>query len=118
MKIGDPKDIVSIHAFFGPDKGGRITPSEQWPELAAHVQAADVIFGVDMLDKDLREFLVYGRETLKRIADSESEQGEELRIMHIGVEMSADVDDLERLCVLVEHLKGRCDYIPVGGKPK
>lgn len=68
------------------------------------IDTRDVILGVD--NDSRREVLIYGRDTLERIA--KSGEGEAVRILRIEFDFSTD--DLEKLCGIVQAVKGRHDY--------
>lgn len=70
--------------------------------------AAKVVIGVDVMSG--HEFILFGREELKRFAGSED--GESLPALYIGLDQ--DTDELEKACAMMLAVKGRCDY--AGGK--
>jgi hypothetical protein len=92
--------IVPIHALFGAHGMEPNPDADPEPML----QSADLITGVDIMSG--QEFLVYGRRTLERIADGTA--GDPVHVLRVGLDQ--DTDELEKLVVLVESVKGRHDY--------
>jgi hypothetical protein len=80
------------------------------PNLAADprrmLHKADIVFGVDIMSG--REFLVYGRETLQRIVQTNTT--EECTVIKIGIDQ--ETEELELLAALMRVVKGRDDYEP------
>ena len=64
---------------------------------------ADVIIACDVMSKD--HMIVFGRETLERIAESES--GEPLAVL--DVELDQNTEELEKPYALVQTVKGKSD---------
>jgi hypothetical protein len=95
-------DRVAIDALFDTSGTGCNRDADFHPDDL--INAADVIIGVSRADG--HEFLMYGKDALERAARTgQEEPGNVLR-----VEMDQETDDLERLVVLIEILKGHCDY--------
>ena len=92
-------DVISIAALFDEAYGPNLSDDPQ-PDL----RAADIIMGVDVMSQ--REFIVYGRDLLERIAVGT--QATKTSIMRIGVDQ--DTDELQRLLALVTTIKGSHDY--------
>lgn len=90
----------ALDGLFGPD-GVSMNPfSDPRPLLFA----ADAILGVDAASQG--KFPVYGRAFLEQIAGgSERASGCVLR-----VELGHQADDLERLCAVVQVMRGRHEY--------
>jgi hypothetical protein len=99
-------EAIPINALFDAS-GSR-------PNEAAHfdvrqtLQAADVIVGRDVMTGD--EFILYGRDTVQRIARGEEPEG--AGVIVISLDQDGKSDDLERIIMLVEGIKGRHDYKP------
>jgi hypothetical protein len=94
-------DRVHISALFGEGVEMNMSSTFNPRELVA---SADVILGVD-IDSD-HEFVVYGRDRLRRVIGSgESEMARVLRI-----ELDQESDELEKLIALVQVVKGSHDY--------
>jgi hypothetical protein len=92
--------IVPIDALFGLHGLEPNPDADPEPML----QSADIITGVDVMS--CHEFLVYGRQTLERIAASMAD--EVVSVLRIGLD--EETDELEKLVVLVEQVKGQHDY--------
>ena len=92
-------DVIPIAALFDEAYGPNLSDDPR-PDL----RAADIIMGVDVMSQ--REFIVYGRKLLERIAAGT--QATEASMMRIGVDQ--DTDELERLLALVLTIKGSHDY--------
>lgn len=91
---------IPINALFAAD-GSRPNPNLDTRQALA---AADVILGIDVMSK--REFVLYGKKTLEKIA--RGKVGQSVSVFRI--ELDEDSDDLERAVALVEVVKGCCDY--------
>jgi hypothetical protein len=91
--------VIPIEALFDESLGPNLSSD---PRLALH--KANVIIGVDVMNQ--REFLVYGRNTLKRIVASGV--AELVPVLRIGLDQ--DSDELEKLLALVQIIKGQHDY--------
>ncbi len=100
--MGQPADEgtpepIPLEAFWG--ENDRVNPAAR-----GLILQADLILGVDIMSR--QEYVVYGKATLKRIA--ETGQGQDLRVLRVGIDAAGD--DLDRLCGLVMFLRGRFDY--------
>jgi hypothetical protein len=93
--------IVQIDALFDESGVEPNMAADPRPTLAV----VDIVTGIDRMRQC--EFLVYGRDALKRII--ETGKTEALEVMR--VELDQETDDLERLCALMMVVKGRCDYM-------
>lgn len=97
--------VIPINALFAADKEDSFAPNpESDPRQMMH--GAELIVGVNVMDQ--REFLVYGRATLERIAASSHPQP--VKIVKIGLD--CETDELEKLLALVRVVKGHDDYRP------
>ena len=94
-----PMPAIPIHALFGEGMQPNLDAD---PRPALH--GANLIVGVDVTTQD--EFLVYGRDLLKRII--ESGVAEEARCLKVALDVESK--ELEMLCALVRHIKGKVDY--------
>ena len=92
-------DVIPIAALFDEAYGPNLSDDPR-PDL----RTADIIMGVDVMSQ--REFIVYGRDLLERIAAGT--QAKETSMMRIGVDQ--DTDELQRLLALVITIKGSHDY--------
>jgi hypothetical protein len=79
---------------------------EHTDEQTAHplVQQADVIYAIE--DSEKPAILLYGKEKLQRIAQSELPEG--ARILRVG--LGPKRQNLDRLLQLVQQAKGSVDY--------
>ena len=68
---------------------------------------AEVVYAVS--GPSLRDILVFGKEKLRRIAQSEIPEGARV----VRVRVGANSTELERLLDLVRQRKGYHDYVPV-----
>ena len=68
------------------------------------LQSADVVYAVN--GRDERDILIYGREKLRRIAESDVPEGARV----VRVRIRSGQKDLERLLELVRQSKGYHDY--------
>jgi hypothetical protein len=96
----DQAPAIPIHALFAVDD---INPNPEW-NPGPTLRGADLIFGVDVMSR--KRYLVYGRHTLERIAKTRTR--EYCNVLRI--ELDSATDELERLCALVQVVKGRHDY--------
>jgi hypothetical protein len=97
-------DRVSLEALFAPNSFDANLDADFHPgDLVA---SADVILAVD-IDTN-REFLVYGRELLAQIAESDTSL--HAAVLRVDLDMHSKTDDLERLVALVQVVKGRHEY--------
>ena len=91
---------IPINALFAAD-GHSPNPGSD-PRPALH--AAELIIGVDVMSR--HQFLVYGRRALEKATRS----GKARALRTLRIELDQSTNDLERLCALVQVVKGRCDY--------
>ena len=91
---------IPFNALFAADG---INPNPEWDPRPV-VYSADLIFGVDVMSR--KQFLVYGQPTLRRII--KTGKSEHCRVLRI--ELDRETDELERLCAVVQAVKGRHDY--------
>jgi len=89
-----------IDALFAADNAN---PNPNW-NPRRDLKDAEVIIGVDVMSQ--RPFLVYGRDTVERVAAG----GRAKKVRALAVELDQETEELERLCALVQVLKGRHDY--------
>jgi hypothetical protein len=109
-KNPDEPDIIPLEAFIAADAGtGRISPN---PEMLPSLHEAEIIFGVDVMTG--HRFLLYGRAQLKRIAETGIE--EMAPVLYIGLDQ--ETDELEKVVIIVEVVKGECDYIGSDDEPE
>jgi hypothetical protein len=92
--------IVPIDALFGLH--GLEPNVDADPEPM--VRSADIITGVDVMSG--HEFLVYGRQTLERIATGTAD--EVVNVPRIALDQ--ETGELESLVAVVKYVKGRHDY--------
>jgi hypothetical protein len=93
---------VPIRALFD-EAGLRPNPA---PDRRPTLHGAEVILGVDVVSGN--QFLVYGREALRR--DARGGVGKALRVLRVGLDQ--ETQELELLCALVQLVKGRHEYRP------
>ncbi len=89
-----------IDAIFDESGVGANKSPDYRPALAT----ADLIIGVDVMSR--HEFLVYGRDRLDRIIRT----GKKVPLRALRIELDQATDELEKLCVAVELIRGRHDY--------
>lgn len=94
---------LPVHAIFGSNGPDDCSPNRDW-NPAKEIRSASLIFVRDVMTR--KEYLVYGRKTLKRVA----RQGKEETVRTLVVELDYDTDELEKLLALVQVLRGRHDY--------
>ena len=92
--------IVPIDALFGLHGLEPNVDADPEPML----QSADIITGVDVMSG--HEFLVYGRQTLERIATGTAD--EVVNVLRIALDQ--ETGELESLVAVVKYVKGRHDY--------
>ncbi len=92
--------VIPIAALFGEETEPNLSCDPR-PKLAA----AEIIMGVDVMSG--REFLLYGREALQAFVDSGTPE-QAFSTLRIGLDQ--ETDELEKICALVEVVKGCCDY--------
>jgi hypothetical protein len=92
--------IVPIDALFGLHGLEANPDADPQPVL----ESADIITSVDVMSG--HAFLVFGRQSLERI--TVGAEGELTHVLRIGLD--EETDELEKLVVLVEQVKGRHDY--------
>ena len=108
----DPAEPVDLPKWDG-DSGAAVVGLEQLLaddginpssiEAVAMVRSADVILGHDVMSE--RKFPVYGRAIIEKIAAGEGQP-----VPMLVVEIDQETDDLEKLCAMVETVKGRHEY--------
>jgi hypothetical protein len=102
-------DAVPINAFF--DSTGTRPNSDADFDIRQILLDAEVILGRDVMSAD--EFILFGRETVLRIASgSEPEGARTLRIELDRGDLAEGSEDLARAIALVEAIKGSHDYMP------
>jgi len=93
--------VIPIAAFFDEGLGPNLSaPGDPEREL----REAEVIVGVDVMSE--RQFLVFGRDTLKRIRTSGNAEG----VRMLSIALDQDTAELEKLLALVQVVKGHHDY--------
>lgn len=106
----NPPDAVPINAFFD-STGTRPNDSADF-DVRQTLLDAEVILGRDVMSGD--EFILFGRETVLRIASgSEPEGARTLRIELDRGDLANGSEDLARAIALVEAVKGSHDYLPL-----
>ena len=95
---------VPIDAFF--DVSGTGPNRDRDFDARAALNGASIILGRDVMTRD--EFILYGREIIERLA--RGEDVEESETLCVELDQGADSEDLERILVLIEKIKGRHDY--------
>jgi hypothetical protein len=101
-------DAVPINAFFD-STGTRPNDSAHF-DIRQTLLDAEVILGRDVMSGD--EFILFGRETVLRIASgSEPEGARTLRIELDRGDLAEGSEDLARAIALVEAVKGSHDYV-------
>ena len=99
-------EAIPINALF--DASGTRPNEAAHFDVRKTLQAADVIIGRDVMTG--HEFILYGRDTVERIATGEEPEG--AGVIVISLDQDEKSDDLERIIMLVEGIKGRHDYKP------
>jgi hypothetical protein len=100
---------IPIEALFDTDGS---CPNESAGFDVRHVlNSAKVIVGRDVMSG--REFILFGRDTVERVAQGEEPEGAELLV--VALDDDEKSNDLQRIIALVETIKGRHDYRPLGG---
>jgi hypothetical protein len=99
--MSDKKGVPLESFFAAENQPGEMRPN---PAMTATLNAAQVIFGIDVMTRN--EFLVYGRKALEKI--QRTGKSKPLAVLYIEVDQEGD--ELEKLCAMVEVVKGRCDY--------
>jgi hypothetical protein len=99
-------EAIPIEALF--DASGARPNEAGHFDVRKTLQAADVIIGRDVMTG--HEFILFGRDTVERIASGDEPDG--AGVIVIALDRDAKSDDLERIVMLVEGLKGRHDYKP------
>src|SRR5262245_42998021 len=98
-------EAVPIDAFFDSTN---TRPNEDADfDVRQTLHDAEVIIGQDVMTS--HEFILYGRDTIKSIASGEEPEG--APILCIALDQGPESDDLERVIVMIEAVKGRHDYI-------
>jgi len=98
-------EAVPIHAIF--DLAGPGPNEEDRHSVNAILRDADFIIGRDVMTGN--EFFLYGRDLLQEIAIGD-EAEHDVSVLVIAIDQGEKSDDLERVCVLMETVMGRCDY--------
>ena len=96
---GVPIDALFDVSGVGPNRHGDFDAREA-------LNAASIIIGRDVMTRD--EFILYGRETIERLARGEDVESSET--LCVELDQGADSEDLERIIVLIETIKGQHDY--------
>lgn len=86
-----------LSAFVGPHKAS----------VLASLHDADVIIGRDVITD--REFVVFGRDTLRSVAGGDDE-AMGYNILCIELDLQSQHDGLEELLEVVRSVKGRDEY--------
>ena len=94
------QDYLPIESLFASDGLNPNPESDPRPML----HRAEVIFGVDVMTG--HQFLVFGKAALQKIVASGT--AENLQTVYIGLDQ--ETDELEKLCALVQTIKGYYDY--------
>jgi hypothetical protein len=94
-----PVDVIPLDALTRE-------PSHEPGAASPHklLDRAEVIYAVDA--RSQRDILVYGREKLRRIADSDVPEG--AQVIRVGI--GAEPQKLTRLLALIQQAKGSHDY--------
>ena len=100
--------IISIDGLF--DKTGIGPNTDTDPPVGQVIKEAELIFGRDVMSERL--FLVYGADALKEILDKREARD----MTEIIIELDQETGELERLCALVQTIKGHHDYERGGWK--
>lgn len=98
---------VPINALF--DSTGMKPNEDAGFDVRRTLNQADVIIGRDVMSRN--EFILFGREMVKRVAGGDAEAA----VLCIELDQGAGSDDLEKICTLIDAIKGRCDYRDFGG---
>ena len=99
----DRKPGFPLEAFFAPsDATGSVNPN---PEMRPLLNA-DIIIGRDVMSGG--EFVVYGRTLLRQKAAGDT--SDDYDILFIEIDQGKETDELEKLCAMVEVVKGRHEY--------
>ncbi|HTI50559.1 MAG TPA: hypothetical protein VL475_06400 [Planctomycetaceae bacterium] len=97
-------EAIPIDALFdlsgtGPNESAGI-------DVRGVLEAAEVIIGRDVMSG--REFILYGREKIQRIAEGTEPAG--AVTLCIALDQDPGSGDIDRLTMLVAAVKGRHDY--------
>lgn len=95
---------VPIEALF--DEDGSCPNESAGFDVRQVLNTAKVILGRDVMTG--REFILFGRDTVERVASGQEPEGAELLV--ISLDDDERSNDLERIIGLVETIKGRHDY--------
>src|SRR5436190_12956981 len=91
-----------LESFFAPqDEPGRLDPN---PAMLDRLRDAEVIIGIDVMTRN--EFLLFGKKTLEEIVRT----GKTTSPLFIEIDQGEESDELEKAVVMIETVKGRCDY--------
>jgi len=101
---------VSIEALFDVD--GSCPNESAGFDVRRVLNTAKVILGRDVMTG--REFILFGRDTVERVASGEEPEGAELLV--VALDDDERSNDLQRILALVETIKGRHDYRRAGNK--
>lgn len=93
---------IPIHALFAADQASPNDALETDPREL--ISTADIVIAVDVMTRN--KSLVYGRRILEGIIAS----GKSKPVVVLPVELDMETDELERLLVLLEIVKGHHDY--------
>ena len=92
---------ISIHALFAEDE---INPNDSADfDLRELVKSADILYAVDVNTQQKK--MIYGRKLLEKISSS----GESQEAGILEIEIDQETDEYEKLCALVEVVKGSYD---------
>ncbi len=95
-----------LTVFLGStNENGAIAPN---PATLSALHDADVILGRDRETRE--EFVVFGRETLQRVAQGE-DAAEGYNVLCVEINQRHGSTDLELLIAVVTSVKGRHDFI-------
>lgn len=100
--MGQKLPSLPLAAFIGPWDGEG--PLHVNPKAVPALRDADIVFGRHV--RNGHEFIVFGREALKKIAESREEERHQLLV----IEVDAESDSMKALLALVIAVKGYHDY--------
>jgi hypothetical protein len=102
----DGPDAIPIDALFDLDGSG--LNESAGIDVRGALEAAQVILGHDVMTG--REFILFGRETVERIARGDEPEG--AATLRVALDHDPRGGDIERITALVAAIKGRHDYRP------
>jgi len=103
---------VPLEALF--DEDGSCPNENAGFDVRQVLNTAKVILGRDVMTG--REFILFGRETVERVASGQEPEGAELLVVSLDDDERSN--DLQRILALVEAIKGHHDYRRASDEPR